>query len=305
MTIRISFIGVLCFMAISRVDAEKGQPILAIFNIEARKVDLHTATINHLEDYMVSMLAANGYHVIPRSQVKSRLRAQKNESYKMCYDQACQIELGRELAAQKSLATQLIKIGKECKVTMTLYDLKRATSETGSVVSGMCDEQSIVRSFESAVAKLVRKGEPISAPQSGNLSGMSPKLTQPGTNLHWLRCAIGQKWNGASCVGSPEEMNWYKSRKACPKGYRLPTRSEILNLLGGCSRIVRRGGSGHCRSCRQSSYCAMLFGDETGYFWTSEFSKTNDSAAWRVSFDSGHVISHSKYFKHAVRCVSQ
>jgi hypothetical protein len=40
------------------------------------------------------------------------LTEKKKQSYSVCYDSACQIDIGKEVAAQKSLATKIVLAGK-------------------------------------------------------------------------------------------------------------------------------------------------------------------------------------------------
>jgi hypothetical protein len=91
---------------------------------------------------------------VPRDQLKKRLLEQKKMSYKQCYDQNCQIELGREMAAEKTLATQIIKIGSSCTVNASLYDLKKAAAETAASVKGKCDEDGLLASIDKVVGEL-------------------------------------------------------------------------------------------------------------------------------------------------------
>jgi len=130
-----------------------GKPIVAVFNIESKGSHLGRRVLENLGDYLSVSLAESGiYEVIPRSQVKQRLRAQRKESYKACYDTACQIELGQELAAAMSLSTKVMKIGSRCIVTSTLYDLRRATSERAAKAVGGCGEDGIMKSLDEVVA---------------------------------------------------------------------------------------------------------------------------------------------------------
>jgi len=136
--------------------AEDKKPRVAVFNIESKAADLSSDVLNRLTEYLASSLAATGtYQVVPRAQIKERLVQQKKESYKSCYDQKCQIEIGREIAANKSLSTQIIKIGSECLVIAVMYDLRRAASEGGARADGGCTEQEILKSLKKVLEKLV------------------------------------------------------------------------------------------------------------------------------------------------------
>ena len=144
-------LGMLLFPALLRAQEK---PIVAVFDIEDQGAGLSQKTLERLSNYLGTLLAERGYQVVPRSQLKERLLQEKKESYKACYDEACQIEIGKELAAQKTLASQVIKLGKRCTVTLTLYDLKRAASERAGTAEGGCDEDGVVESIKDAVGKL-------------------------------------------------------------------------------------------------------------------------------------------------------
>ena len=150
------------------------RPIVAVFDMEDRGAGLSRDTLNNLTDYLAAMLTEGGYQVIPRDQIRDRLKQQRKESYKECFDQSCQIELGKEMAAQKSLATKVLKIGKKCRVTGDLYDLKRAASERAATAGSGCSEDELLAAVEEVAAKLTGKKveevkpppeEPIAAPE--------------------------------------------------------------------------------------------------------------------------------------------
>ncbi len=137
------------------------KPVVAVFDIETQLVKLSAPVLNGMSDYLASLLAESGvFQVVPRSELKKRLLNQKAESYKNCYEQTCQIALGRELAAGKSLSTQIFRLGGGCKLSMSLFDLKRAATEAATTTSGQCDEKGLVSLLDVAVKQLVRKLDP-------------------------------------------------------------------------------------------------------------------------------------------------
>jgi hypothetical protein len=124
--------------------AAGGPPIVAVFDLQARGAPPSEATLAALTDLLVASLAATGrYKIVARSQIKERLTRLKLESYRECYDQVCQIELGRELAASKSLAGRVVHLGTKCVLTLELYDLRDATTELAHSESGECDEATL------------------------------------------------------------------------------------------------------------------------------------------------------------------
>ena len=106
-------------------------------------------------------MTVEGFQVVPRSDLKKRLVQQKAKSHESCSDESCQIEIGRELSAQKTLSSQLIKLGSKCKVTLTLYNLMKATSEAGPAISVSCNEDGVIESLKKAVKHLMRKKDPV------------------------------------------------------------------------------------------------------------------------------------------------
>jgi len=146
-------------------------PIVAVFDTDDQGSGLDRTLLTRLTDYLATRLTEGGYRIIPRSQVKERLLHAKKETYKECYDQGCQIELGRELAAQKTLATTILKIGGACQLTSVLYDLKKSTTELAASAEAPCDEKSLLEAVKQIAAKL---SKPLS---EGEISSEAAKET--------------------------------------------------------------------------------------------------------------------------------
>lgn len=139
-------------LASSRARAE-APAVVAVFDIECRDVKLAQNTLLSLSEVLAAKLTGSGaYQVIPSSDLRSRLQSEKASSYKSCFDQACQISIGKELAAQKSLSTRVMRIAKKCVTTSTLFDLARATTERAATAEGECSEDGIMASIN-AIAK--------------------------------------------------------------------------------------------------------------------------------------------------------
>jgi hypothetical protein len=131
------------------------KPIIAVFDIEDSGAGLPAKTLRRFSDYLASQLAASGrFQVVPRAQLQKQLSGQRKKSYKSCYEQSCQIEIGKQLAAQKSLATKLIKLGGRCTVTAVVYSLKRSTSEGGATAKGHCSEAALLKLVDRIVEQL-------------------------------------------------------------------------------------------------------------------------------------------------------
>ncbi len=130
-------------------------PVVAVFGIEDRTGALAEADRGQLTDYLTAKIAEGGtFQVIPSAQLKRRLVEQKKESYQQCYDQQCQIEIGRELAANKSLTTQAMKVGDQCMLVSSLYDLRRAATEASASTKSACTTEALISGLEQVAEKL-------------------------------------------------------------------------------------------------------------------------------------------------------
>jgi len=151
---------VLAFLSFDAAAQTDRKAIVAVFDINNQGTPLSSAVVGRLGDYLAGRLAMCGrYSIAPRDQLKERLAGQRTESYKECYDQSCQIELGKLMSADKSLATAFLKIGSVCAVTSLLYDVRTETTEQAAAQEGGCDEDSIRMSLQAVISQLCQGGK--------------------------------------------------------------------------------------------------------------------------------------------------
>ena|GEM_PF-2024032 len=160
-------------------------PVVAVFDIE-NAAGLAAADIASLTDLTSALVSASSsFKVAPGSELKKALEDKKAESLSACYDQACQIEIGKEIAAAKSLSTKISRVGEQCMVTMLLFDLREGASERGSVSRGGCDAKSLLASVEKATKELLdAKASAKSVVEDSAVSALqkpSEVTTQPAT----------------------------------------------------------------------------------------------------------------------------
>lgn len=83
---------------------------------------------------------------------------------------------------------------------------------------------------------------PASTPSARFTPGAAGTVTDRQTGLTWMRCAVGQRWNGADCAGIPATSPWAGALDAADAlnrggGYaghadwRLPTLEELAALV--------------------------------------------------------------------------
>ena len=87
--------------------------------------------------------------------MRRQLSDSKQASYEACIDEACQIEVGKAVAAQKSLSTKIIRVGRQCALSTTLFDLKTEATETAASVRTPCSQESLMDGIDALVKKLL------------------------------------------------------------------------------------------------------------------------------------------------------
>ncbi|MBN2496465.1 MAG: hypothetical protein JXR96_17860 [Deltaproteobacteria bacterium] len=166
-------------------------PVVAVFLMESRGSPLTADEVVSLTDYMSTLLGERGQlHIIPRDELRKRIQAAKGKSHKECFDSSCQIELGRELAAQYSISSRIGRVGTKCLITASVWDLRRATQIKGASAVAPCDADALVASVETISSKLKRSmsGDSDQEPEGhGESEPKAPAEIGPPVQTHPLR----------------------------------------------------------------------------------------------------------------------
>ncbi|WP_200152950.1 DUF1566 domain-containing protein [Chromatium okenii] len=116
------------------------------------------------------------------------------------------------------------------------------------------------------------------------------------TNLQWMRCALGQTWNGQTCVGEAKQFSWDNAIKVAKDtrhaGYtdwRLPTIDELKTLIV----------TGQNPTINQQAFPNTL----SAWFWSASPNASNSSSAWYVNFSSGFAGNYNRNVSNHVRLV--
>ena len=131
------------------------------------------------------------------------------------------------------------------------------------------------------------------------------------TKLQWMRCSMGQSWNGSTCLGKTNEYKWEEARQLSSNfaGYtdwRLP-KIEELRSLAYCS-------SGKPKTWSEGEMCEGDFqlptiiveafpNTPSSYFWSGSPYAGSSNLAWGVSFSVGGAYYVSRYGSDSVRLV--
>lgn len=136
-------------------ESASGGIVVAAFDVFDPGEALDVESRDQLSEYLaVRVTQSLRYRTIPRAQVRERLLAEKKLSYSACIDQACQIELGKALAAEKVLAPKLIRLGQSCALTASVFDLKTETAELAASVRTRCVREALLQAVDELVHAL-------------------------------------------------------------------------------------------------------------------------------------------------------
>ena len=113
-------------------------------------------------------------------------------------------------------------------------------------------------------------------------------VTDPTTGLIWMRCSMGQTWDGATCTGMASSHTWDQASAltgtvtfAGQSDWRLPNIRELQTIVD--------------RSVYNPAIDAVAFPNTpSSYFWSASAYAFNSDYAWYVHFYYGYA---SYYFK--------
>lgn len=158
-------------------------PVIAVFSVRDERVATERAsatTLQSMTTYLASLLTqSRTYRVVPSADLQRALQDTKRDSYQACYDERCQIEIGKAVAAALSLDTRIGRVGSSCVLTADVYDLREEASTQAASARGACTEDALTNALEQLVQQLV--GGDRSTPAT--LGGAAPDAATPPTTL--------------------------------------------------------------------------------------------------------------------------
>ncbi len=106
-------------------------------------------------------------------------------------------------------------------------------------------------------------------------------VTHHATGLMWMRCSLGQVWDGSSCTGEATRYNWQDALQAA-EGYTFAGKSDWrVPNVEELESIVEY-------SCYRPAINKTIFPAIPWYsFWTSSPYVYGNDDAWHVDFNYG------------------
>ena len=116
--------------------------------------------------------------------------------------------------------------------------------------------------------------------------------------IEWLRCTVGQVWDGTGCTGKLVKLNQEEITNAISQAneqlggnWRLPKLEELEGLV--------------CHECERPKISKKYFPQTSSEaYWTSEVNRFAKRHMWSVNFFTGHT--YGRFFPYqrlAVRLV--
>jgi hypothetical protein len=130
-----------------------------------------------------------------------------------------------------------------------------------------------------------------STPTSRFIFNDNGTVTDKDTKITWMRCAMGQKWDGKTCTGKAQAYSWQEARDAVaelnsdtfgePTKWRLPYVPELASITE--------------RKCFEPRVNLTVFpATPSKAFWTGMERKGDTGKAYAIDFGGGSVMPSMK-----------
>lgn len=145
-----------------------------------------------------------------------------------------------------------------------------------------------------------RPGIPVSTPTENFDLHENGTVTHKDTGLTWMRCALGQSWDGKGCQGTPLEFTWEEAAREVErfnqqgyagfKDWRYPLIPELASIVE--------------RRCFFPRVNRAVFPDTPNMlFWSGMERRGIPEEAYALDFGDGNAKPHAKTSKGAMRLV--
>jgi hypothetical protein len=142
--------------------AEAKTWVIAVMDVEKVETSgkgVDAEMVRNLGDQLRIFIAQQGVKTIDRgaqeAAFKGQIQTMKSESYKECYDNSCQIELGKALAASHILRCRIAQFGSKCVLNAELIDLRSEVTIKASSARGTCEPEGFLGMSEEVAHSLV------------------------------------------------------------------------------------------------------------------------------------------------------
>ncbi len=125
---------------------------------------------------------------------------------------------------------------------------------------------------------------PLAAPNDRYKDNGDGTVTDLKLNMTWMRCSIGQEWNGQTCTGEPKAFTWQQAQDE----------AAALNKKGGYGKYsdwrvphipeIAMIAEPQCSDPRIN--VAIFPNTPLGFYWSATPGRGKREGAYRLSFGS-------------------
>lgn len=129
--------------------------VVAVMNVESKATSLDDQLLVNVGSQLRITIATNGIRTIDRGAIEGQIKEMKGKSYEACYDDQCQIELGKALAATHILRSQVTRFGSVCVLNGELIDLRAEVTIGAASAKGNCTDEGFLTMIDRVAQDLV------------------------------------------------------------------------------------------------------------------------------------------------------
>jgi hypothetical protein len=159
---------------------------------------------------------------------------------------------------------------------------------------------------------------PVVVPNSGLIAeryrdNNDGTVTDVVTNLQWMRCSVGQRWDGNSCAGNATNAAMAQVQQQLIKTFasysdwRMPTIDELKTLIycsGGQPKPWNDSGNACGITSQTPTISTDAFPNTPGqFYWSTSAYTVFSSDKWLANFDNGGADGYSPSSNASLRAV--
>lgn len=142
---------------------------------------------------------------------------------------------------------------------------------------------SLVLLAQQSIAQSCRASLPQTTPDHDFEWSANGTVRHLSTGMVWMRCSLGQTWNGTDCTGTATALTWTEALDisdgqtfAGRSDWKLPTRQQLATLVE--------------KSCSAPSINRAAFPNTiSAPYWTATPFANDSGYSWAISFELGNV----------------
>ena len=149
----------------------------------------------------------------------------------------------------------------------------------------------------SLYAQTCNKNAPVSTPLSHFQIHKNGTISDKNSGLIWMRCSLGQTWDGKSCQGSPRNHTWPQANVEAANSHfaKLKWRLASVAELSGIVEL-------HCEN--PAINLKIFPNTPASHYWTATAFINQTSYHWLVHFRFGENHTDKDTAQAFVRLVS-